>query len=427
MSTALKFRYPFILMILLLAMLAACSDPEVQYGPIGPAGPAGPMGPIGPAGENASANQEYVGSDRCGQCHEDQYETFVLSGHPNDLTKIENGEPPVFPYDAETGGVSEPPEGYTWEDISYVVGGYGWSARFVDQKGYIITGNEGDTTQYNYPNDDLDAPAGWVSFHAGEQVPSDCGGCHSTGYKPEGHQNNLEGIAGTWEFPGVQCEVCHGPGSRHADEPYGVQMVVDRSSQMCGNCHSRDEAAVIDAVGEFENHNQQYDDLFNSKHFAISCVTCHNPHASTLYADEAVNPNQGIIQQCESCHWQNTQRKVRIHSGQDCIDCHMPKMAVSAQGNIDLMRGDIRSHQFAINPDSTAPQFNEDGSQVLPYLTLDYVCGQCHNGQDADIKEPSVMESAAQGYHDLPTPTPEPPTLTPEPEATPETTATPAS
>ncbi len=425
MPKRFKFHYLSLLIILLL-VLAACSEPEVEYGPIGPAGPAGPMGPVGPAGEDATASQEYVGSDRCGQCHEDQYETFILSGHPYKLTKIENGRPPTYPYDAETGGVSEPPEGYTWQDISYVIGGYAWKARFIDQRGFIITGDADSATQYNFANEFVEADASWVPYHAGEELPYDCGGCHSTGYRPEGHQDNLEGIVGTWEYPGVQCEACHGPGSRHADEPYGVRMVVDRSSQMCGECHIRGEANFIDAADGFERHHQQYDDLFNSKHFALSCVACHNPHASTIYADEELNPNQGIIQQCESCHWDNTRRKVTIHGNQECTDCHMPQMAVSAQGNIDLMRGDVRSHQFSINPDPDAPQFSEDGAQVMPYLTLDYVCGQCHNGEYADLKAPEELEEAARGYHDRPTPTPEP-TPTTEPEPTPEVTPTPGT
>lgn len=427
MPVRFKFRHPFILLIiLLLVVLAACSEPEVEYGPVGPAGPAGPMGPEGPAGDDATASQEYVGSDRCGQCHEEKYDTFILSGHPYKLTKIENGQPPVYPYDDITGGVTEPPEGYTWEDVSYVIGGFAWKARFIDQQGYIITGNAGATTQFNFANEFVEADAGWVAYHPGEEIPYDCGGCHTTGYKPEGHQDNLEGIVGTWEYPGVQCEACHGPGSRHADEPYGVQMVVDRSSQLCGECHTRDEAAVIEAADGFESHYQQYDDLFNSKHFALTCVTCHDPHASAKFTNEQLNPNQGIIQQCESCHWQNTQRKVRIHGNFGCTDCHMPQMAVSAQSNIDLRHGDVHSHQFSINPDVEAPQFSEDGTQVMPYLTLDYVCGQCHNGEFAEMKAPEELEEAARGYHDLPTPTPEP-LPTAEPEPTLEATATPES
>ena len=123
--------------------MVACAAEPGPAGPVGPAGPPGPLGPVGPAGEDATANLEYVGSEKCGDCHEEEYGRFMLSGHPYKLTKIEDGEPPIFPYDAITGGLSDPPEGYTWDDISYVIGGYNWKARFMDQDGYIITDEPG--------------------------------------------------------------------------------------------------------------------------------------------------------------------------------------------------------------------------------------------------------------------------------------------
>lgn len=413
--TCKKWELSFgLLLIVLLA--TACTGEMGPAGPVGPAGAPGPMGPIGPAGEDATASQGYVGSEECGQCHEDEYAKFVLSGHPYKLTKVENGEAPTFPYDTITGGLRNPPEGYSWDDISYVIGGYAWKARFIDDKGFIITGDENSVTQYNYKNSFVEKPAEWVPYHAGEEKPYDCGTCHTTGYRPEGHQDDLEGIVGTWAFPGIQCEACHGPGSRHADDPYGVLMRVERSSQLCGECHVRGNPAQIDANGGFEKHHEQYEDLYNSKHFAISCVTCHDPHASALYADDTVNPNQGIVQVCESCHWQNTQQGVEKHLGVDCVECHMAPMAKSAQGNPDLFRADVRSHQFSINTEPDAEQFNEDGTLVMPYLTLQYACGQCHNGEYAGVKETAVLSAAADGYHDKPTPTPEP---APEPEITP--------
>ena len=425
-------RWPLMIIVLLFAaamLLLGCSGPQGVDGPVGPAGAPGPMGPIGPAGTDATASQEYIGSESCGECHEEQYSRFVLSGHPYKVTKIENGEPPSFPYDSQTGGVNEPPEGYSWDEVSYVIGGYGWKARFMDQDGYIITGDENATTQYNYAHEELEIPAGWVAYHAGEEnKPFDCGACHTTGYSPQGHQDNMEGIIGTWSFTGVQCEACHGPGSRHTEDPRGVRMVLDRSSQLCGECHIRGNPAEIDASNGFEQHHEQYEDLYNSKHFAISCVTCHDPHASSVFADEELNPNKGISQKCESCHWAQEHQNNSKHFSLDCIDCHMAPMAKSAVGDLTRFTGDIRSHQFSINPDPEAPQFNEDGTLVMPYITLDYACRQCHNGEDYSERENEELAAVANGYHDAPTPTPEP-SPTPEPtadgEATPEATTTP--
>jgi hypothetical protein len=175
---------------------------------------------------------------------------------------------------------------------------------------------------------------------------------------------------------------------------------------------------TIQASDGFELHNQQYNDLYNSKHFALSCVTCHDPHASTIQADETVNPKEGINQVCESCHFeQKAVQNNPKHSTLKCLDCHMPFMALSGQGDVAEFSGDIRSHQFAINTDPEAPQFNEDGTQVMPYLTLQYACQHCHNGSDFSEKSLEELSAIADGYHD---PIPPTPTPAPEPTATPE-------
>ena len=108
----------------------------------------------------------------------------------------------------------------------------------------------------------------------------------------------------------------------------------------------------------------------------------------------------------------------------------MPLMGKSAVADLDIYTGDIHSHQFAINTDPEAPQFNEDGTLAMPYITLTYACMQCHNGQKATEKDAETLENMATGYHTPPQPTPTPePTVEPTVDATasPEATATPGS
>jgi hypothetical protein len=99
------------------------------------------------------------------------------------LNKIEGGQAPEYPFR----NLSELPQGYTWEDISYVIGGYWWKARFMDKEGYIITDEPGNTgnseylNQWNYANPSLDQNADWVTYKSGtEKLPYDCGTCHTT-------------------------------------------------------------------------------------------------------------------------------------------------------------------------------------------------------------------------------------------------------
>ncbi len=418
MSSKIGIR---LLLIILSALFAACRGQIGPAGPVGPAGAPGPLGPVGPAGEDATASQAYVGSDTCGSCHEDIYARYTLSAHPQALKAID-GEPPQFPYDNITGGLPTPPEGYTWDDISYVIGGFAWKARFIGNDGYLIAGTADALTQYNFANEEVGESAAWVAGHIAEQEIFDCARCHTTGYAPQGHQDNLEGIQGTWTFEGVQCEACHGPGSRHAADPMGVFMPIDRASQMCADCHSRDNPAVIDAMDGFEMQYVHYDGLYNSKHFSLSCVTCHDVHASSRFIDDSVNPNQGIMQQCESCHWQNEAvQNNRRHLGVDCVDCHMPPMGMSAWANSNIFTGDLHSHQFSINSDPEAPQFSADNTQVMPYITLTYACQHCHNGETGSAQDLESLAVIARGYHTPPTPTPEP---SPTPESMPEPTPT---
>ena len=235
-----------------VVLLAACTGPQGPVGEVGPAGPPGPEGPQGPpgadgppgpAGKDAAASgAQYVGDTTCGGCHTDIYDTYSKSGHPWNLNTIESGNPPEFPYRK----LSSPPEGYNWEDISYVIGGYWWKARFMDKEGYIVTDEPGKTgnaeylNQWNYANQPLGKDAGWVTYQSGtEKLPFDCGACHSTGYSPNGNQDDLPGIVGTWAQPGTRCEACHGPGGLHATNPQGFVMKIDRDSSACDKCHLR--------------------------------------------------------------------------------------------------------------------------------------------------------------------------------------------
>jgi hypothetical protein len=140
---------------------------------------------------SAFAQADYVGSDSCKPCHEENWNDHRVSGHPYKLHKAEDIDNWPIPL----------PAGYDWEDISYVIGAWGWKVRYMDVDGYIITESPPGTPGNNQFNL---ATGEWVDYHAGEVKPYDCGACHTTGYDLAGNQGNLPGITGTWEFEGVQ-------------------------------------------------------------------------------------------------------------------------------------------------------------------------------------------------------------------------------
>jgi len=387
---------------------AACSGDVGPAGPTGadgaagavgvagPAGPEGPAGPAGSAGDATALGADYVGMTTCAGCHTEIADVFSLSGHPYKLNKVVDGQPPTYPFTE----VTDVPEGYTWDDISYVIGGYNWKARFIDLDGYIITGDEDATTQYNFFNEAIGLGDNWVGYHAGEvEKPYDCGTCHTTGYQPEGNQDGLPGLIGTWAEPGITCEECHGPGSNHVGDPYGVAMTIDRSSDSCGSCHVRGGPEAIDASGGFIKHHEQFEELFQTKHRSLECIACHDPHAGVIQAREAGTATTRV--ECESCHFQEAQYQAStvMQSFVQCIDCHMPRLAKSALGDAEAYTGDIRTHIFAIDPGATA-QFTEDGSAAISQITLDFACKSCHrDGGTASAYTDEELAEEAWGYH----------------------------
>jgi len=405
-----------------------------------------------------AAPLSFVGWQVCAGCHPEEAHRLERSGHAYTLREVDGAAPADLQADL---GVTEtpltgnhpsaPPVGYTWDDILFVVGGWGWKTQFLDQSGFVITCPPGDTDsdadgfcdtecagsaagscdsgsflgQWNQGSDS------WASFSVGEfQKPYDCGACHTTGYDPDGITvdaagDPVAGIIGAWSEPGVRCEACHGPGSRHAADPLLELAHVDRSAELCGRCHASDHVGTIQASAPagrgFTLDHQQWNEMFSSKKHSMRCIDCHDPHQSARFADtsqlpdstEAVNPTRSIRLSCESCHFLEAVRQNNADETADslmlgvveCVDCHMPYLSRSAEGSFAAFTGDLRSHLFAINPDRTASQFTPDGSEANPYLSLQWACRSCHKVLGSDpqpwsIQTDVVLEESAIGYHD---------------------------
>lgn len=326
----------------------------------------------------------YVGAEQCKMCHFAIYENWATTGHkyklmtPDEALQLR----PDLPM----------PEGYTKDDILYVIGSWGWKARYVGMDGYIITKtgpgkNKNGTNQYNI------ATGEWADYNPGQVVKYNCQRCHNTGASYDRNTPGLPGIEGTWEFRGIQCEACHGPGSEHikAGGGKGVGIIVDTNSSMCGLCHRRGEDdAKIPAGGGFVQHHEQYQDfLAAGKMSDLKCVTCHDPH-KPVYAG-ATNPIEGagIRKVCTDadCHAETGKTyngSVMGIAGVTCIDCHMPKTVKSAVAESQYV-ADVRSHVFKINTDVDAEftYIGDDGKEYAnPYLTVEYMCLSCHSDKD---------------------------------------------
>lgn len=403
--------------ILISLLIVACSGPQGDPGSVGPAGPAGPEGPMGPQGDpgppgpagpqgppgevgSAKVGAEYVGSQICAGCHAEISQTFVNSGHANSLKQI-NGEVPEFPFSA----IPAPPEGYSWSDILYVIGGFNWRALFIDNNGYLITGDENSSTQFNLSNSVVGAEANWTDYHAGEQnLSTDCSVCHTTGYSPMGSQNDIPGLIGTWKEPGVMCEACHGPGGQHITAPQGVRMEIDRDAEFCRQCHVSNNLESVTVEDGFISHLDQSGDLKQGKHIALDCVICHDPHKGVVQLRNSSDPLPTTQTQCENCHSKEAKyQNSTVHPViAKCYDCHMPRIFKSAVGNTDKFIGDIRTHMMSIDA-SRIEQFDATSGTVLPQIGLNFACRSCHiDGGIATVKTDDELIAKATGYHHSP-------------------------
>ncbi|MGK2925023.1 MAG: cytochrome c3 family protein, partial [Lysobacterales bacterium] len=283
--------------------------------------------------------QEYVGAEYCAQCHPldpsetDNYSDWRVSGHRFILQEGEFAQRRPLPL----------PEGLHWDDISFVVGGHATKALYLDQEGKIITSvTDHDGMPVDGMNQYNVLTGEWSDYHPGEDKPYDCGRCHTTGYTDRGSMPGLPGTVGNWVFPGVECEVCHGPGNT---------MAVDQSAEACGTCHKHPNTDGIEAVDGFVRSEGQYSEHVAGAHAELACVSCHNPHKDAEI---------GIKNTCEDCHTDIAASYAKTLKGQArvaCVECHMPFATLSAQ-QLAPFKGDRRTHIFNIDTNPFGNMFS---------------------------------------------------------------------
>jgi len=361
------------------------------------------------ATDPTNGGASYVGSAACNACHPDVAAEHRIHGHNHALTHVQ-GQAPGYAPEGTRAGVPQPPEGLTWNGISYVISGYLHGAFFVDGDGFVATdGVAGVNTQWNLDFPANGTTAGFVEYLPDQTTPKPydyetCFRCHTTGPQPQDptdprSQDGRPGILGTWAEPDVQCEACHGPGSSHVPDPQARNIFVDPTPQTCAMCHmDGDDPDVIPVSDGFLRSNTQYPQLLASGgHSGFTCSVCHDPHASITYDRE-----RGLRNDCTACH---ANANMAFHEGAvyemgsyteqlDCQSCHMPLAALStslAPASLvgpDARVGDVRAHIFRINTQDAdaSAMFTADGTAVRKdrqgraAVTVDFVCLRCHNG-----------------------------------------------
>lgn len=250
-----------------------------------------------------------------------------------------------------------------------------------------------------------------------------CADCHSTNLR-KNYRPAQERFETTWSDIDVNCEACHGPGSRHvawdADKKAGkagdgqrglvvplrdtsggrwerpagaatAHRTAPRASAVeldtCGRCHARAaqisdadpaglrladtrllsllETGRYHADGQIDDEVYEYGSFLQSKMYGagVSCSDCHEPHSARLRA--AGNAL------CAQCHSPAVFDSVQHHHHQpnspaaQCVSCHMIERTYMG---VDTRR----DHSFRI----PRPDLSER-------LGTPNACGDCHRDKSA--------------------------------------------
>jgi predicted CXXCH cytochrome family protein len=227
-----------------------------------------------------------------------------------------------------------------------------------------------------------------------------CAGCHTL---------NWDGEAKTFEFSetdpekglNIQCEECHGPGFE--------SMEVDRSVELCEECHTDTHSQVADyrAIG---GHSESYEDLLTSDHAGDSCLHCMTTEG--FLGDEVTIDSDLTSITCIVCH--NPHEGENDHflryeeSNELCAQCHLGShhpqseedvypAGPHAKADVECVNCHGAGEHFAHGHES--PWFNHSfGIYGIYYpnnVTEPLACAQCHELEWA-IEQYEVVETTTE-------------------------------
>jgi hypothetical protein len=170
-----------------------------------------------------------------------------------------------------------------------------------------------------------------------------CFGCHTTSSTTN---NSFDPDRST---PGVTCEACHGPGSKHVKamkagkiedgrhsifNPRRLEPIV--SVDFCGACHRTwgdvIQAGITGAANvRFQPYRLENSRCWGSGDAQMTCIACHNPH-EPLVGDAAAYDGK-----CLACHRIAGTKAIRQRSRKacpvgvkNCVTCHMPQIQLTS-------------------------------------------------------------------------------------------------
>lgn len=314
--------------------------------------------------KGSAAREEYVGSAACAQCHKHKVQTQKTTPMANtamaplDSTFLTSrpkivGQLGPYHYDlvhndkqvqySVSNGKSSASGSLIWvfgsgeHGQTYV---YEQDGTFYESRvSYYASPQALDLTTGHSP-----ATPSKVEAALGRPMDPDgarlCFGCHTTASTT--HYRFDPGQLS----PGVACEGCHGPGSRHVaamnldPDVSGPKDILNPANlspidsvEFCGVCHrSRIDVVLNRATGledvRFQGYRLETSKCFGTGDARITCIACHDPHERLVRDSGAYDKN------CLACHAAKASVKAPADhyavacpvKERDCVTCHMPKV-----------------------------------------------------------------------------------------------------
>jgi hypothetical protein len=318
------------------------------------------------AGVWTAAGQDtgFVGAEKCGACHREQFTAQSESGHARSLAPA--GEHHLADRWLAQTRFSEGGFGYTLnrgdggpvfqvrqsdavreQVVDWAFGAGQQAVTFVsrlDEDFYVelrasyypaASGLALTPGHQNHHPKDLDEALGvrHKTFSPRSEILS-CFGCHSTGTLSLGERLDIKP-----NELGVRCEVCHGPGQKHVElltkgAPAAAREAIGNPKRLkapdlmrfCGECHRppASEGIAIDWSDPWNvRHQPVYlteSACFKNSPGGLTCMQCHDPH-SPLRRNDAAYYNA----RCSSCHTTESHPPAQVCRAEaGCASCHMP-------------------------------------------------------------------------------------------------------
>ena len=326
-------------------------------------------------------NTKYVGMNTCRECHQNIYETFIRTGMGLSIEKASKKKSSAkfdnhalvydkhkdFYYHSFWAGdslrimefrINKKDTIYKRvETVNYIIGsGQHTNSHIYDVNGYLF---QAPMTYYTQQGT-WDLPPGFENGNNSRfnrNIGLECLSCHN-GYPTIelGSENKYSNVP-----LGIDCERCHGPGSKHVSEKkagniidvsretdYSIvnpaKLPIDLQFDVCQRCHIQGNAVLVEGKSFYDfRPGMKLSEVMNvfmpvykgrkdehimashaerlkqsscylktaeklatnksSNHFlmdaekGLTCITCHNPHVSRLETSE-----ESFNNACRNCH-----------------------------------------------------------------------------------------------------------------------------